>query len=95
MDFRDMNNVVRVGGKDEGDEMGMDMDVTVQPGVGWMELNDFLRERGVGGWLPVDPAPGAKVGGMVSFVSLSAFFFIVGGVGEGISNGFELRETER
>jgi hypothetical protein len=40
-----------------------DMDVVVQPGVGWVELNEQLASRGV--FFPVDPAPGARVGGMV------------------------------
>lgn len=41
-----------------------DMDVVVQPGVGWVELNHHLEEKGL--FFPVDPAPGAKIGGMVS-----------------------------
>lgn len=41
-----------------------DMDVTVQPGVNWMDLNAVLREKGL--FFPPDPAPGARIGGMVS-----------------------------
>ncbi len=41
-----------------------DMDVTVQPGVGWMELNAELASKGL--FFPPDPAPQAKIGGMVS-----------------------------
>jgi D-lactate dehydrogenase (cytochrome) len=41
-----------------------DMDVTVQPGVGWMDLNAKLAEHGL--FFPPDPAPSAKIGGMVS-----------------------------
>lgn len=41
-----------------------DMDVVVQPNVGWVELNKFLEEKGL--FFPPDPAPGAKIGGMVS-----------------------------
>ena len=40
-----------------------DMDVVVQPGLGWVELNESLQEKGL--FFPVDPAPGAKIGGMV------------------------------
>jgi len=40
-----------------------DMDVVVQPGLGWVELNASLEERGL--FFPVDPAPGARIGGMV------------------------------
>lgn len=46
-----------------------DMDVVVQPSVGWMELNQQLKKRvtpGEGGlFFPVDPGPSAKIGGMV------------------------------
>ncbi|KAF1845042.1 uncharacterized protein K460DRAFT_336854 [Cucurbitaria berberidis CBS 394.84] len=41
-----------------------DLDVVVQPGLGWVELNRALEGRGV--WFPVDPAPGASVGGMIA-----------------------------
>jgi D-lactate dehydrogenase (cytochrome) len=40
-----------------------DLDVTVQPGVGWQELNKLLAPHGL--FFPVDPGPGALVGGMV------------------------------
>eukprot|EP00820_Chromera_velia_P015852 Cvel_6082.t1-p1 / transcript=Cvel_6082.t1 / gene=Cvel_6082 / organism=Chromera_velia_CCMP2878 / gene_product=D-lactate dehydrogenase [cytochrome], mitochondrial, putative / transcript_product=D-lactate dehydrogenase [cytochrome], mitochondrial, putative / location=Cvel_scaffold293:11678-15404(-) / protein_length=517 / sequence_SO=supercontig / SO=protein_coding / is_pseudo=false len=39
-----------------------DMDIVVQPGVGWMELNDILEPYGF--FLGVDPGPGAQIGGM-------------------------------
>jgi D-lactate dehydrogenase (cytochrome) len=41
-----------------------DMDITVQPGVGWMDLNAELAVNGL--FFPPDPSPAAKVGGMVS-----------------------------
>lgn len=41
-----------------------DMDVVVQPGIGWVELNEHLSKKGL--FFPVDPAPGASIGGMVS-----------------------------
>jgi D-lactate dehydrogenase (cytochrome) len=41
-----------------------DMDVTVQPGVGWMDLNAKLAANGL--FFPPDPSPAAKIGGMVS-----------------------------
>ncbi|KAJ4989516.1 D-lactate dehydrogenase [Stagonosporopsis vannaccii] len=41
-----------------------DLDVVVQPGLGWMELNEHLKDRGV--FFPVDPAPGASIGGMIA-----------------------------
>ena len=40
-----------------------DLDIVVQPGLGWVELNEQIRDKGL--FFPVDPAPGAKIGGMV------------------------------
>ncbi|XP_068669736.1 D-lactate dehydrogenase [cytochrome], mitochondrial [Aristolochia californica] len=39
-----------------------DMDVVVEPGIGWMELNEYLRPYGL--FFPLDPGPGATIGGM-------------------------------
>lgn len=41
-----------------------DMDVTVQPGVNWMDLNTKIAESGL--FFPMDPSPTATFGGMVS-----------------------------
>tara|TARA_R110002003_G_scaffold991_7_gene21910 strand:+ start:135 stop:1625 length:1491 start_codon:yes stop_codon:yes gene_type:complete len=41
-----------------------DMDVTVQPGLGWVELNERIQNTGL--FFPVDPAPGASIGGMIA-----------------------------
>ena len=40
-----------------------DMDVVVQPCVQWMDLNEKLSPSGL--FFPVDPAPTARIGGMV------------------------------
>ncbi|KAL1958970.1 hypothetical protein VTO42DRAFT_3523 [Malbranchea cinnamomea] len=40
-----------------------DLDVVVQPAVGWEELNDQLAKHDL--FFPPDPGPGAKIGGMV------------------------------
>ncbi|CCG80621.1 D-lactate dehydrogenase,mitochondrial [Taphrina deformans PYCC 5710] len=40
-----------------------DLDVVVQPSVGWQELNEVLKEKNL--FFPPDPGPGAKIGGMV------------------------------
>ncbi|CAA7026833.1 unnamed protein product [Microthlaspi erraticum] len=39
-----------------------DMDVVVEPGIGWMELNEHLEQYGL--FFPLDPGPGATIGGM-------------------------------
>lgn len=41
-----------------------DMDATVQAGVCWTELNDSIRSSGL--FLPMDPSPTAKLGGMIA-----------------------------
>ncbi|KAF7311529.1 FAD-binding protein [Mycena kentingensis (nom. inval.)] len=43
-----------------------DADVVVQPGLGWMELNETLKEKGIPLFFPIDPAPDATIGGMAS-----------------------------
>ncbi|KAF2401894.1 hypothetical protein EJ06DRAFT_366527 [Trichodelitschia bisporula] len=40
-----------------------DLDVVVQPAVGWESLNEDLAEHGL--FFPPDPGPGAMIGGMV------------------------------
>lgn len=57
IDFRDMQKI--------WDLHESDMDITVQSGVGWMELNAELASKGL--FFPPDPAPAARIGGMVSF----------------------------
>jgi len=40
-----------------------DLDVVVQPAVGWEELNEIIGEQNL--FFPPDPGPGAQIGGMV------------------------------
>jgi len=40
-----------------------DLDVVVQPALGWEDLNGYLKDEGT--FFPPDPGPGAKIGGMV------------------------------
>lgn len=40
-----------------------DLDVVVQPAVGWMSLNEQIKDSGL--FFPVDPGPSAMIGGMV------------------------------
>lgn len=39
-----------------------DMDVVVEPGVDWISLNEYLAPYGL--FFPLDPGPGATIGGM-------------------------------
>lgn len=55
LDFKRMNQVLAVHAED--------MDVVVQPAVGWQELNALLAGRRL--FFPPDPGPGARIGGMV------------------------------
>ncbi|OAL70897.1 D-lactate dehydrogenase [Trichophyton violaceum] len=55
IDFSRMNKIVTLH-KD-------DLDVIVQPAVGWEDLNEELAKDGL--YFPVDPGPGAMIGGMV------------------------------
>lgn len=41
-----------------------DMDIVVQPGVNWVNLNQDIESSGL--FLPLDPSPTALVGGMVA-----------------------------
>lgn len=55
IDFGRMSNILQIH-KD-------DLDVVVQPGVGYEELNQALAEQNL--FFPPDPGPGAMIGGMV------------------------------
>lgn len=54
LDFNQMKGIVALNEQD--------LDVTVQAGVGYIELNELLRPLGL--WFPLDPGPGASIGGM-------------------------------
>ncbi len=58
IDFKHMHKILAIHKED--------LDVVVQPAVGWQDLNAQLEPRGL--FFPVDPGPGAKIGGMVSTV---------------------------
>lgn len=55
IDFRRMNRIL--------DLHKRDLDVVVQPAVGWEDLNEELAKDGL--FFPPDPGPGAMIGGMV------------------------------
>ncbi|KAL6230816.1 hypothetical protein BDW75DRAFT_221692 [Aspergillus navahoensis] len=55
IDFRRMDRILAVHKND--------LDVVVQPALGWEELNETLADQGL--FFPPDPGPGAMIGGMV------------------------------
>ncbi|KAI8653714.1 FAD-binding PCMH-type domain-containing protein [Fusarium sp. Ph1] len=55
IDFTRMNQIKEIN--------PVDLDCTVQPGIGWVDLNDELASHGL--FFPPDPGPGAMIGGMV------------------------------
>ncbi|KAM0268405.1 hypothetical protein ACHAQH_009986 [Verticillium albo-atrum] len=42
-----------------------DMDIVVQPSIGWQDLNEQLAKQSSGLFFPIDPGPSAKIGGMI------------------------------
>lgn len=56
IDFQKMNTII--------DVHEQDMDVVVQPGISYDELNETLAGKNL--FFPPDPGPGAQIGGMVS-----------------------------
>jgi len=55
IDFKLMNKIIKVRKND--------LDVTVQPGVGYIDLNQLLAKEGL--FFPPDPGPGAQIGDMM------------------------------
>jgi len=43
-----------------------DSDLVCQPGAHWMAINDMLKKKDIPLFFPLDPAPGATIGGMLS-----------------------------
>jgi D-lactate dehydrogenase (cytochrome) len=41
-----------------------DLDISVEAGLGYIDLNTFLQSYGL--WFPLDPGPGASLGGMAA-----------------------------
>ena len=55
IDFTRMDRILEINPSD--------LDCTVQPGLGWADLNNVLESDGL--FFPPDPGPGAMIGGMV------------------------------
>jgi len=70
LDFNHMKKVLELNEED--------LDVRVEAGLGYVELNEILKSKGL--WFPLDPGPGASIGGMkltkCIFVTLSAMVLI-------------------
>lgn len=58
LDFSRMKAILRLS--------EVDGDVTVQPGIGWEDLNEELARRETGLFFPIDPGPTASIGGMAA-----------------------------
>jgi D-lactate dehydrogenase (cytochrome) len=56
IDFSRMDKIVQLHTQD--------LDVVVQPGLGWETLNEQLAPSGL--FFPPDPGPGAQIGGMIA-----------------------------
>lgn len=65
-----------------------DLDIVVQPGVGWQELNSFLSSSPNGSHLMFapDPGPGANIGGMVGTSCSGTNAFKYGTMKENVIN---------
>lgn len=53
LDFSNMKAIIALNEED--------LDVHVEAGLGYLELNEVLKPKGL--WFPLDPGPGASVGG--------------------------------
>ncbi|KAH9925357.1 uncharacterized protein BXZ73DRAFT_49969 [Epithele typhae] len=58
VDMSKMDSIIEIN---EGNS-----DVVCQPGIRWMDLNATLAKKGIPLFFPLDPAPGATIGGMLS-----------------------------
>ena len=57
LDFNQMKNIIELNEDD--------LDVRVEAGLGYVELNEILKSKGL--WFPLDPGPGASIGGMLIY----------------------------
>lgn len=76
LDFSRMNKVLAFH-KD-------DLDIVVQPGVGWQDLDEYLKPNHL--LFGPDPGPGAKIGGMVSTSCSGTQAFRYGTMKENVLN---------
>jgi hypothetical protein len=53
LDFNHMKRIIELNEED--------LDIKVEAGLGYVELNEILKPKGL--WFPLDPGPGASIGG--------------------------------
>ncbi|XP_006462662.1 hypothetical protein AGABI2DRAFT_186545 [Agaricus bisporus var. bisporus H97] len=58
VDLSNMNKIIEIH--------EMDSDLVCQPGAGWVEINQTLKDEGIPLFVPLDPSPDATIGGMLS-----------------------------
>ncbi|KAJ3801728.1 FAD-linked oxidase-like protein [Lentinula aff. detonsa] len=58
LDMSRMNKIIEIHEADS--------DLVCQPGICWSDINDTLREKEIPLFFPLDPAPTATIGGMLS-----------------------------
>ncbi|KAG8968558.1 hypothetical protein FRC03_006958 [Tulasnella sp. 419] len=56
IDMSGMNHILKINVED--------CDMIVQPGISWEEVNHTLKDQGIPLFFPLDPGPGATIGGM-------------------------------
>ncbi|TBU50109.1 D-lactate dehydrogenase cytochrome oxidoreductase [Dichomitus squalens] len=57
LDMSDMNKILEIHEADS--------DLVCQSGVRWEDINSTLKEKGIPLFFPLDPGPGATIGGMI------------------------------
>lgn len=57
LDVSRMNKIIQINEQDA--------DIIVQPGVQWEVINQTLKDKGIPLFFPLDPGPGATIGGMI------------------------------
>jgi D-lactate dehydrogenase (cytochrome) len=57
LDLSAMNSILEINEADG--------DLRCQPGAKWEDINNTLKDRGIPLFFPLDPGPGATIGGMI------------------------------
>lgn len=76
IDINNMNQILEFHEKD--------LDITVQPGIAWEDLNDYLADKGF--MFGCDPGPNAEIGGMIGTSCSGTNAFKYGTMKENVIN---------